>query len=104
MSPDAKALTGLISIAVSLGNGIVLVRHRRRSGKTQNYGHPVKDQLLLLTSAIVVTGVFLVVLWWLGPKAPRVRTFSGEALVLFFLLLAAGVSWLANSLLRERKQ
>lgn len=103
MHVDARALAGFIIIVVFFGNAIVIVRRGRRSGRVQDHGHPLKDQLLLLASGIVVAGALFVVLWWLGPRTPPLRTLSGQVLTFTFLGVAAGVSWFANSLLRRRR-
>jgi cytochrome c biogenesis factor len=102
-SLNTKALGGFVTVAVFLGNALVLVRRRRRSGEVRDYGHPIKDEILLLGSAILVVIAMCIVLWWLGPRAPSLRTLSGQVLILIFLLFAAGVSYVANMLGRSRE-
>jgi hypothetical protein len=96
-----KAFVGFLVIVIIIGNGVILTRRRRRSGQVQSYGHPTKDNLLLLGSGIVVAAVMSGMLWWMGPRAPRLRSPSGQLLVLVFLMIAAGISYLANRFLRR---
>jgi hypothetical protein len=95
-----KAFAGFLVVVIIIGNGVILTKRRRRSGQVQSYGHPTKDNLLLLGSAIVVATVMSGVLWWMGPRAPRLRSTSGQLLALVFLMVAAGISYAANRFLR----
>jgi hypothetical protein len=61
-----KAFVVFLVIVIIIGNGVIFTRRRRRSGQVQSYGHPTKDKLLQLGSAIVVAAVMSGVLWWMG--------------------------------------
>ncbi|HEX3742117.1 MAG TPA: hypothetical protein VHV29_20630 [Terriglobales bacterium] len=63
-----KALVGLFSLVFIIGNGLAIARRERRSGEVQDYGHPIKDNLLLLASAIVLAGAMMTGFWWVDKK------------------------------------
>jgi hypothetical protein len=94
-----NVLLGLLFLVFIIGNGVALARRERRSGKVQDYGHPIKDNLLLFGSAIVLASAMFAVIWWAG--APHLRSAAGQFLLGVLLAVAAGVTWFANYFLRH---
>jgi hypothetical protein len=99
-----KVLFGLLWLIVVIGNGLAMSRRQRRSGEVHSDGHPMKDNLLLLGSAIVLAATMSAVIWWMGPHAPRLKSPAGQVLVLIFLVVAAGITYLANHLNIRRRR
>jgi hypothetical protein len=98
-----KALAGLLFLVVIIGNGLAIARRERRSGEVQDYGHPIKDNLLLLVSAIALAGAMMAGVWWVDEKTHDVEALGRPLFLVIFLPLAAGISYLANRLLRGRR-
>jgi hypothetical protein len=95
-----KALVGLLFLVFIIGNGLAIARRERRSGDVRDYGHPVKDNLLLLASAIVLAGAMMAGIWWLDKKTHDVDALGRPLFIAIFLPLAAGMSYLANRFLQ----
>ena len=95
-----KAFVGFLWIVIIIGSGVVLVRRERRSGDVQSYGHPVKDNFLLLVSGIVLAGAMFAGFWWVDPLV-RDPVLAKYVLTLPLLAVAAGITWLANRALRR---
>jgi len=98
-----KALVGFLCIVVIVGYGLFLTKRDRRSGKVQSHGCPLLDNLLLLVSGIVVAAAMAVTLWWMGPSATRSNTLGRVVFDLAFVAFAAGVTYIANLLLRRER-
>jgi hypothetical protein len=95
-------LLGLLLLVFIIGNGLALARRERRSGKVHDYGHPIKDNLLLLASAIILASAMFAVIWWAG--APHLRSAAGQFLLRILLAVAVGITYLANHFLRRGAQ
>jgi hypothetical protein len=96
-----KAFLGLLSLVFIIGNGLAILRRQRRSGEVQDYGHPIKDNLLLLGSAIVLAAIMFAAIWWMGSKAPELRSAAGQLFVVVVLAVAAGITYIANYFVRS---
>ena len=97
---DIKALVGLVWIVAVIGNGLIFVRRQRRSGQVRSNGHPIKDNVLLLASGIVLAGTMLAAFWLLEPLTHDPE-FDRYILLLPFIAIAAGITWLANYVLHR---
>jgi len=97
-------LVGIIWLVVVVWNGVAIARRQRRSGGMTDYGHPIEDKFLRLGSPIAVIAAMLTTFWWLGPKVPEKHSPGGHLLVLAFLALAAGITSVANGILRVGKK
>ena len=75
-----NAFLGFLWLVVIIGNGLAVVRQRRRSGEVRDRAHPIKDNLLLLGSAIVLASAMFAAIWWMGSKAPNLGSTSGPTL------------------------
>jgi hypothetical protein len=95
-----KAFVGFLWVVIIIGSGVVLARRERRSGDVQSYGHPVKDNLLLLVSGIVLAGAMFAAFWWVDPLV-RDPVLAKNVLALPLLAVAAAITWLANRALRR---
>jgi hypothetical protein len=95
-----KALVGLLFLVVIIGNGLAIARRERRSGEVQDYDHPIKDNLLLLASGIVLAGAMMAGFWWVDKRTHDVEALGRPLFLVVFFPLAAGISYLANRFLR----
>jgi drug/metabolite transporter (DMT)-like permease len=95
-----KALVGLLFLVFIVWNGLAIARRERRSGEVQDYGHPIKDNLLLLASAIFLAGAMMAGFRWVEKKTHEVDALGRPLFLAIFLPLAAGISYLANRFLR----
>ncbi len=95
-----KALVGLLFLVVIIGNGLAIARRERRSGEVQDYGHPIKENLLLLASAIILAGAMMAGFWWVDKRTHDVEALGRPLFIAIFLPLAGGISYLANRFLR----
>jgi hypothetical protein len=77
-----------------------MARRERRSGEVQDYGHPIKDNLLLLASAILLAGAMMAGFWWVDKKTHDVDALGRPLFLAIFFPLAAGISYLAKRFLR----
>jgi len=96
---DYGVLAGIGLIVSFLAPGVVRVIRDRRSGAIQTGGHPVRDQLLLLASALVLV-LLLGAAIWITHGLDRLRS---RLLVLPILALTAVVlTALSNRMLLGR--
>ena len=93
-----KVVIGLLWFAIIIGNGLAFATRERRSGRVQNYGHPAKDNVLLLVSGIVLVGVMVAGIWRMGRGDMESARY---VFLLPFLAVAAGLTWLANRALKR---
>ena len=97
---SVRVWIGLAITVAWAGSSIARVREARRSGATQDYGHPVADSLLLLISALVLAGALALVTSFVG-------THRGESRYLGYgvlLLMGAGLTWACNGILRRSRR
>jgi len=98
----STAWIGLLWFVIVVGNGIAIIRRRRRSGDVQSYGHPKEDFLLLITSALVMIAAMFAAFWFLGSRVPVRGSVGSYFLILLLLLFAAGLTVAFSKLLRKK--
>ena len=93
---------GLLILLAWIGGSYLRVRARRRSGEVSSFGHPVLDNLLLLTSALVLVGL-LFLAHFLALDGQNSSDPIRRRLIFYAVLLAFGaaLTWLCNRLLRR---
>ncbi len=95
-----RAVLGFLWMVVIIGTGVMLVRRERAAGDVQSYGHPIKDNLLLLISGVILAGSMFAAFWW-GGRLVRDPVLVRYTVTLPIIGLAAGITWLANRILRR---
>ena len=90
---------GLAVLIVSLALGYLRIRKDRRNRLTQSFGHPVLDNFLLLVSGCALAAILALAIYHLKLDLhPIARRAFGYTLL---LVLAGGLSWFGNGILRR---
>jgi hypothetical protein len=87
-----KVLEGFLCHVFIIGNGLALTRRQRRSGEVQDYGHPMKDNLLLLGSAVFLAAAMFGPIWWWDRQMHDAGALGRPIFLAIFLPLVAGIS------------
>lgn len=97
---DYGVWIGLVIMAVWFGSTFVRIKRERRTGITQDYGHPVLDSVLLLGSAFVLISVIALLVFRFGNHRHGPHYFEDAVL----LCIGAGLTWLCNGCLQRSKK
>jgi multisubunit Na+/H+ antiporter MnhB subunit len=94
------AWVGFALLVLVLALAYFRARANRKSGKTQSYGRPLRDNLLLLGAGVLLATVLTVVLWLSRSGWP----FLQSRVVLYPLILSMGalLTWACNRFLRKK--
>lgn len=94
------AWVGFAMIVLLLAPAYLRAGAKRKSGKTQSYGRPLRDNLLLLIAGLLFASVFALVLWLSRSGWPLLQS----RVVLYPLILSLGalLTWACNRLLRKK--
>ena len=95
-----KTWAVVIWFVIFFWNCFAILRRQQRSKKVQNYGKPTEDAFLLVISSLLLVTAMLGALWLFGPEVLDRGSRSRYVFALVFLILAAGITRVANSILR----